>query len=151
MCDSLWPHGLQDQVSLSITNSRSLLKLMSIKLATLSNHLSSVSPFFSCLQSLPASGSFPMRQSFASGGQTIGILVSVSQFIQLFFAFYLSRNNFCIICFANLVVRNICDMNLRTKILASVSSTLLLCVQWLFYLQVQLYAHIILKTGRQDT
>ena len=34
---------------------------------------SSVIPFSSCLQSFPASGSFPMSQIFASGGQTIGV------------------------------------------------------------------------------
>ena len=33
---------------------------------------SSVTPFSSCLQSLPVSGSFPMSQFFASGGQSIG-------------------------------------------------------------------------------
>ena len=33
---------------------------------------SSVVPFSSCPQSLPASGSFPMSQLFASGGQSIG-------------------------------------------------------------------------------
>ena len=33
---------------------------------------SSVVPFFSCLQSLPASGSFPMSQFFTSSGQSIG-------------------------------------------------------------------------------
>ena len=33
------PHGLQDQASLSITNSQSLLKLMSIKSVMPSNHL----------------------------------------------------------------------------------------------------------------
>ena len=33
--------------------------------------LSSVIPFFSCPQSLPASGSFPMSQLFAWGGQSI--------------------------------------------------------------------------------
>ena len=38
---------------------------------------SSVVPFSSCLQSLPASGSFPMRQFFASGGQSIGASGSV--------------------------------------------------------------------------
>ena len=32
----------------------------------------SVVPFSSCLQSFPASGSFPMRQFFKSGGQSIG-------------------------------------------------------------------------------
>ena len=34
---------------------------------------SSVIPFSSCLQSFPASGSFPMSQLFASGGQSTGI------------------------------------------------------------------------------
>ena len=38
----------------------------------------SVIPFSSCLQSLPASGSFPMSQFFASGGQTIGVSASAS-------------------------------------------------------------------------
>ena len=33
---------------------------------------SSVVPFFSCLQSFTESGSFPMSQLFASGGQSIG-------------------------------------------------------------------------------
>ena len=41
MSDSLRPHGLQHglQASLSITNSRSLLRLMSIESVMLSNHL----------------------------------------------------------------------------------------------------------------
>ena len=34
---------------------------------------SSVVPFSSCLHSLPASGSFPMSQLFAWGGQSIGV------------------------------------------------------------------------------
>ena len=38
----------------------------------------SVVPFSSCPQSLPASGSFPMSQLFASGGQTIGVSASAS-------------------------------------------------------------------------
>ena len=38
---------------------------------------SSVIPF-SCLQSFPASGSFPMCQFFTSGGQSIGVSASVS-------------------------------------------------------------------------
>ena len=37
---------------------------------------SSVAPFSSCLQSFPASGSFPMSQFFASGGQSIGASAS---------------------------------------------------------------------------
>ena len=39
---------------------------------------SSVIPFSSCTQSLPASGSFPMSQLFAWGGQGIGVSASAS-------------------------------------------------------------------------
>ena len=39
---------------------------------------SSVIRFSSCLQSFLASGSFPMSQFFASGGQTIGVSASTS-------------------------------------------------------------------------
>ena len=39
---------------------------------------SSVIPFPSCLQSFPASGSFPMSQLFTWGGQSIGISASAS-------------------------------------------------------------------------
>ena len=39
---------------------------------------SSVVPFFSCPQSFPASGSFPISQLFTSGGQSIGVSASVS-------------------------------------------------------------------------
>ena len=46
------------KASLSITNSQSLFKLMSIKSVMPSNHLISVVPFSSCPQSFPASGSF---------------------------------------------------------------------------------------------
>ena len=38
---------------------------------------SSVIPFSSCLQSFPASGSFPMNQFFTSGGQSVGASASV--------------------------------------------------------------------------
>ena len=66
------------QASLSFTNSWSLLKPMSIESVMPSNHLILCHPFSSCLQSFPASGSFPMSQLFASGGQTIGASASVS-------------------------------------------------------------------------
>ena len=39
---------------------------------------SSVVPFSSCPQSLPASGSFPMSQLSTSGGQSIGVSASTS-------------------------------------------------------------------------
>ena len=53
------------QVSLSITNSQSLLRLMSIELVMPSNHLILCRPLSSCLQSFPAYGNFPMGQFFA--------------------------------------------------------------------------------------
>ena len=39
---------------------------------------SSIIPFSSCLQSFPASGSFPVSQFFESGGQSIGVSASPS-------------------------------------------------------------------------
>ena len=39
---------------------------------------SSVVPFFSCLQSFSASGSFPVNQFFTWGGQSIGVSASAS-------------------------------------------------------------------------
>ena len=71
------PRTAARQASLSITNSQSLLKIMSIESVRQSNHLS-VIPFSSCLQSFPASGSFPMSQFFASGGQSIRVSASAS-------------------------------------------------------------------------
>ena len=52
------------QASLSITNSQSLLKLRSIESVMPSNHPILCHPFSSCLQSFPASGSFPKSQFF---------------------------------------------------------------------------------------
>ena len=63
---------------LSITNSRSPPKPMSIESVMPSNHLIFCHPFSSCLQSFPASGSFPMSQLFTSGGQSIGASASAS-------------------------------------------------------------------------
>ena len=54
--------------SLYFTNSQSLSNSSQWCHPTIS---SSVVPFSSCLQSFPASGSFPMSQLFASGGQSI--------------------------------------------------------------------------------
>ena len=66
------------QASLSITNSQSSLKLSLSSRWCHPAISSSVVPFFSCPQSLPASGSFPMSQPFAWGGQSIGVLASAS-------------------------------------------------------------------------
>ena len=64
------------QASLSITNSQSLPKLMSIESMMPFNHLILCHPFSSHLQSFPESGSFPISQFFASGGQSIGVSAS---------------------------------------------------------------------------
>ena len=61
------------QASLSITNSRSSLKLMSIESGMPSSYLIPYVPFPFCPQSLPASGSFPMSQLVARGGQSTGV------------------------------------------------------------------------------
>ena len=62
------------QTSLSFTNTRSLLKLMSIESVIPSNHLILCCPL---LLSFSASGSFPMSPLLASGDQSIGALASV--------------------------------------------------------------------------
>ena len=62
------PWTAADQAFLSIINSWSLLKLMSIELVMHPTISSFVVPFSFCLQSFPASKSFPMSQYFASGG-----------------------------------------------------------------------------------
>ena len=63
---------------LSITNSQSLLKLMSIESVMSSYHLSLCSPFSSPLQFFPASGSLAMSQFFASGSGNNGVSVSAA-------------------------------------------------------------------------
>ena len=65
------------QASLSCTISQSLLKLMSIESVMHPTVLCSVVPFSSCLQSFPASRSFPMSCLFTSGGQSIGASTSI--------------------------------------------------------------------------
>ena len=66
------------QTLLSITNSQSLLKLMSIESVMPSNHLILCRPFSSCLQSFPVSGSFLMSWLFTSGGQSTEVSASAS-------------------------------------------------------------------------
>jgi len=66
------------QASLSITNSWSLLKLMSIESMMPSSHLILCRSLLLLPSSFPASRSFPMSQLFASGGQSIGVSASTS-------------------------------------------------------------------------
>ena len=64
------------QAFLSITNSWSLLKFMSIESVMPSNHLIFCRSLLLLPQSFSVSVSFPMRQFFASHGQSIGVSAS---------------------------------------------------------------------------
>ena len=66
------------QAAMSITNLRSLPKLMSIESVMPSNHLILCHPLLLRFQSFPGSGYFQMSQLFASGGQSIGVSASAS-------------------------------------------------------------------------
>ena len=72
------PWTAAHQASLSITDSWSLLNSCPLSWWCHPTVSSSVIPFSSCLQSFPASGSVPMGQFFAWGGQTIGVSTSAS-------------------------------------------------------------------------
>ena len=63
------PRTAAHQASLSITNSQSLLKLMTIESVRPSNHLILCCPLLLLPSIFPRSGSFPMSPFFASGGQ----------------------------------------------------------------------------------
>ena len=92
---TIWAHSFQFSCSV-ISDSLQLLAVQHARLPCLSptpgacsnscpssqwchpTLSSSVVPFSSCLQSFPASGSFPRNQFFTSGGQSIGVSVSAS-------------------------------------------------------------------------
>ena len=77
--NSLWPHGQQharlpcpSPTPKACSNSCPLSQWCHPTIS------SSVIPFSSYLQSFQASGSFPMSQLFASGGQSVGVSASAS-------------------------------------------------------------------------
>ena len=77
--DSLWPHDSQharppcsSQTPRVYSNPCPSSRWCSPAIS------SSVVPFSSCPQALPASGSFPMSQLFESGGQSTGVSASAS-------------------------------------------------------------------------
>ena len=79
LSDSLWPPGLQHSrlpcpspTPEAYSNSCPLSQWCHLTIS------SSVIPFSSCPQSLPASGSFQMSQFFTTGGQSIGVSASAS-------------------------------------------------------------------------
>ena len=79
MSDSLWPHGLQHiRLPCPSPNPRACSDSCPSSQWCHPSISSSVVPFSSHLHSFPASGSFPMSQFFASGGQSIGVSASTS-------------------------------------------------------------------------
>ena len=74
----LWPHGLQHS-RLACPSPTPGVYTNSCPSSQLCHPIisSSVIPFFSCLRSFPASGSFPVSQFFALSGQSIGASASV--------------------------------------------------------------------------
>ena len=76
--DYLWPQGMQHtRLPFSSPSPRVCSNSCSLSQWCQASIWSSVIPFFSCLHSFPASGSLPMSQLFASGGQSIGASASV--------------------------------------------------------------------------
>ena len=76
--DSLWPHGLQHTSLPCSLSPRVCSNSCSLSWWCYLTISSSAAPFSFCLQSFPASGSFPMSQLFASGDQSIRASVSTS-------------------------------------------------------------------------
>ena len=74
-----WLDGITDSMDVSLSE---LLEFNQTHVYQVGNGhpgiSSSVVPFFSCPQSIPASGSFQMSQPFTSGGQNIGVSASTS-------------------------------------------------------------------------
>ena len=75
---SATPWTAAHQASLSITNSRSLLKLISIVSVMPSNHLILCRPVLLPPSIFPSIRVFQMSQFSASGGQSIGVSASAS-------------------------------------------------------------------------
>ena len=71
-----WSHGCQTLALFSLIQSPHPLAPVLVGVLLRSTIASSVVPF-SCLQSFPASGSFPVSQFFPSGGESIGASASV--------------------------------------------------------------------------
>ena len=78
MSNSLWPHGLQHtRLPCLLSSPRACSSSCPLGRWYHPTISSSVIPFF-CLQSFPASGSFPVSQFFTSGGRSIGVSASAS-------------------------------------------------------------------------
>ena len=71
--DSVTPWTAACQASLSITNSQSLFKLMSISLVMPSYHLILCHPLLLLPSIFPSIRVFPLSQPFTSGGRSFGV------------------------------------------------------------------------------
>ena len=98
------PWDAARQASLSITNSRSSLRLMSIESVMPSSHLILCRPFSSCPQSLPASESLPMSH------KVIEPLKFKSKF-KLFFFLYLNFYFYFVLLYNTVLILPYIDMN----------------------------------------
>ena len=78
MSDSLQPHGLQHARPPCLSATTRVYSSSCPLSRWCHPTISSSVILFSCPQSLPASVSYPMSQSFKSGGQSIGVSVSAS-------------------------------------------------------------------------
>ena len=78
MSDSLWPHELHVRPPCPSPTPRVHPNSCPLSRWCHPTVSSSVVPFPSHLQSLPASGSFPVSQFFTSSGQSIGVSASAS-------------------------------------------------------------------------
>ena len=78
VCDSLWPHGLQHNRLPCPAPTPGVYSNSCPSSQWCHPTISSSVIHFSCLQSCSASGSFPMSQFFASGGQSIRASTSAS-------------------------------------------------------------------------
>ena len=97
MSDSLWPHGLQHtrllcpQLSPRVCSNSCLLgQWCNLTILT------SVALLAFCLQSFPASGSFPVSQLFPSGAQSSGASASASVLPIYFRVDFLSGHDDCL-------------------------------------------------------
>ena len=79
MSDSLWPHGLQhNSLPCPSPTPKACSNSCPLSQGCHPTISSFVVAFFSCLQTFPAPGSFPMSQFFALGGQSIRVSASAS-------------------------------------------------------------------------
>ena len=79
MSDSLWLHGLKHaRPPCPLSTPRAYSNSCPLSRWYHPTISSSAIPFSSCLQSFPATGSFPMSQFLLSGGQSTGVSASAS-------------------------------------------------------------------------